>query len=246
VILWFVLIAHVLGLASALSVLMSGRTPRGTVAWIGALVLVPYLAVPLYWLFGRYRLPEYLTARHGEEFPVLAGIEDILAGRERTLPESAACPPSFSVLERLAGLPFVGGNEVEVLVDGPATFESLFSGIDAACDYLLVEYYVVKDDATGRELRDRLARKAREGVDVHFLYDEIGCYGLSDGFLRPLSEAGVHVQSFGAGRKLGKRLQLNFRNHRKIVVADGRRAWVGGLNVGDEYAGRRIWWRRPP
>jgi len=239
VILWLVLIAHALGLASALSVLMSGRTPRGTVAWIGALVLVPYLAVPLYWLFGRYRLPEYLTARHGEEFPVPRGAEDILAGRERTLPESAACPPSFSLLERLVGLPFVGGNEVEILVDGPATFDSIFSGIDAARDYLLVEFYIVKDDATGRELRDRLARKAREGVDVHFLYDEIGSYGLSDEFKGALVESGVHVQLFGAGRKLGKRLQLNFRNHRKLVVADGRRAWVGGLNVGDEYAGRK-------
>lgn len=238
-ILWLVLIAHLLGLASSLSVLMSGRTPQGTISWIGALILVPYLAVPLYWFFGTYRLPAYLTARHGEGFPVPRGAEDILAGRrERMSFASAVSPPSFSMLERLAGLPFVGGNEVEILVDGPATFESLFSGIDAARDYLLVEFYIVKDDATGRELRDRLARKAQEGVDVHFLYDEIGCYGLSDGFMRPLVEAGVHVQSFGAGRKIAKRLQLNFRNHRKIVVADGRRAWVGGLNVGDQYAGR--------
>ena len=237
-ILWIVLTAHLLGLMSALSVLLSGRTPQGTIAWIGALVLVPYAAVPLFWLFGRHRLPAYVTARHGGEFPMPLGGERILAEREGGTPGSAECPPGFSVLERLAGLPFVGGNEVEILVDGPATFDSMFSGIEAAQNYLLVEFYILKDDETGGELRDRLIRKAREGVTVHLLYDDVGCYGLPDEFFRPLVEAGVHLRPFGAGRKFAKRFQINFRNHRKIVVADGRRGWTGGLNVGDEYAGR--------
>jgi len=236
---WLVVMAHLIGLASSLSVLMSGRTPQGTVVWIGALNLFPYLAVPLYWFFGTYRLPAYRTARHGEGFPVPRGAEGILAEREHLLSKSEGEPSAFPVLERLAGFSFAGGNDVEILVDGPATFQSLFSGIEAARDYLLVEFYIIRDDGTGRELVDRLARKAREGVDVYLLYDEIGSYGLPDGFMDPLEEAGGHVCAFGSGRKVGKRLQLNFRNHRKIVVADGRQVWVGGLNVGDEYSGRK-------
>jgi cardiolipin synthase len=101
-----------------------------------------------------------------------------------------------------------------------------------------VQYYIVRDDRIGRELRDLLVAKARVGVTVRFLYDEIGSSDLPSSYRKKLAAAGARVEPFGSTRGWSNRFQLNFRNHRKIVVVDGVEAWVGGLNVGDEYLGR--------
>jgi cardiolipin synthase len=140
--------------------------------------------------------------------------------------------------ERLARLPVTSGNNAELLIDGAATFDSIFAGIDAAEHYVLVQFYIVKDDALGRALSARLVNKAKAGLKVCFLYDEIGSMGLSAAYLAELRSAGVDVHPFHSRKGYGNRFQLNFRNHRKTVVTDGRVAWIGGHNVGDEYMGR--------
>jgi len=96
----------------------------------------------------------------------------------------------------------------------------------------------VRDDTIGRQLQQLLIRKAQEGLQVYFLYDEIGSYRLSRSYLRQLADAGVRVRPFHSTRGSGNRLQLNFRNHRKVVIVDGRFGWLGGLNIGDEYLGQ--------
>jgi cardiolipin synthase len=140
--------------------------------------------------------------------------------------------------ERLARLPFTGANEVELLIDGKATFESIFAGIDAPEDYVLVQFYIVKDDDIGNALKERLIGAAERGVDVYFLYDEIGSLGLPDAYVSELRYHEVSVLPFHSRKGSGNRFQLNFRNHRKTVVVDGHSAWVGGHNVGDEYLSR--------
>jgi cardiolipin synthase len=139
---------------------------------------------------------------------------------------------------RLAEMPYLKGNHVELLVDGEATFESILPRVAAAREYVLVQFYIVRDDEIGRELRDALVERSRAGVPVWFLYDEIGSHGVPDAYLESMREAGVKVSAFHSTRGFGNRFQLNFRNHRKIVVVDGAAGWVGGLNVGDEYLGR--------
>src|SRR5262249_31176516 len=104
--------------------------------------------------------------------------------------------------------------------------------------YLLIQFFIVRDDAAGRDLADRLIQRARAGVRVFFLFDEVGCIGLSKGYLNRLRNAGVRVRPFNTRRALQNTFQINFRNHRKIVVADGKVAFVGGHNVGVEYLGQ--------
>ena len=145
---------------------------------------------------------------------------------------------SVTVLEKIARLPFTGFNDVRLLVDGEETFGAIFDAIDRAQEYILVQFHIVRDDALGRELRDRLAARAREGVKVLFLYDEIGSNGLPEAYRKPLLDAGAEVAHFNSTRGPANRFQLNFRNHRKNLVIDGREAVIGGLNVGDEYMGR--------
>lgn len=234
----FLLLAHLLGLLSSLHALMHVRTAQGTIAWMVSLNTLPLAAVPAYWVFGRSRFEGYVIARQARD---LAADPQARALGERLaplLPDFARGPGVALAGQRLARLPYLGGNDVELLEDGEATFRSLFAGIERAREYLLVQYYIVRDDRLGRELRDRLAARARDGVKVRFLYDEIGSSGLPRSYGRSLTAAGVEVARFGTTRGPGNRFQLNFRNHRKIVVADGQEGWVGGLNVGDEYLDR--------
>ncbi|MCE8002767.1 cardiolipin synthase [Billgrantia ethanolica] len=231
----FMLIAHVVGLFSSVEALMSSRTSQGAIAWIVSLNTIPYVAVPTYWIFGRNTFEGYVTSRRDEDSELARALADKL-GELRA--HGVSWPQEHRHLagvEQLAKLPYLGGNDATLLIDGEETFASIFAGIEAAERYLLVQFYIVRDDDLGRELQQRLIARASEGVEVYFLYDEIGSYKLPNAYLQALRDAGVNVHRFHSTRGPGNRFQLNFRNHRKIVVADGARAWVGGFNIGNEY-----------
>ena len=138
----------------------------------------------------------------------------------------------------LGGLPFTRGNRLELLIDGEETFDNIFETIRSAKRHLCVNFFIVKSDTLGIRFQQALIERARAGVRVFFLFDEFGSYKLPRRYLRELKAAGVECHSFGVNRFWWSRLQLNFRNHRKIVLADGEVALIGGLNVGDEYLGR--------
>jgi cardiolipin synthase A/B len=232
------LLAHALGFVSSFDALMSTRTAPGAVAWIVSLNTFPYVAVPAYWVFGRTKFQGYVIGRQRGDTVLNNALHDKMA---LVHPYKVSLPPGqrhVQAMERLAKMPMVGGNRVELLVDGEATFRSLFAGIEGAERYILVQFYIVRDDRVGRELKRLLEEKARAGVKVRFLYDEIGSYQLPRTYVQELAAAGVDVRPFHSTRGSGNRFQLNFRNHRKVVVVDGRLGWLGGLNVGDEYLGR--------
>jgi cardiolipin synthase len=231
-------IAHAVGLITAFAALMSTRTSQGAIAWIISLVIFPYLAVPAYWVFGRSKFRGYIVARKDEDADfrrALSGVREGVEPFRRELPDEHG---RVQAVELLAQMPFLGGNAVELLIDGEATFESIFAGMDRAQHYLLIQFYIVADDDLGRALKERMIAKAKEGVRVLFLYDEIGSGKLPRSYVSELREVGVEASAFQSTRGSGNRFQLNFRNHRKIVVVDGVEGWVGGHNVGDEYMGR--------
>jgi cardiolipin synthase A/B len=229
---------HGLGFLSSINALMSARTAQGTVAWIVSLNTFPYLSVPAYWVFGQSRFQGYIVARREKDTELGVALS---AKPAKVIPYVATPTNQWGgvqALESLAKMSFLSGNRLELLIDGEATFRSIFEGIEAAERYLLVQFYLVRDDALGRELKARLERKAKEGVQVFFLYDAIGCYRLPSSYTNEMAAAGVQVKGFRSTRGPGNRFQINFRNHRKIVVVDGRFGWVGGFNVGDEYLGK--------
>ena len=236
---WTVIaILQVLGLVTAVHAVMSVRTPQGTIAWVAALVTIAPVSVPAYWVFGRNKFKGYVLAREQD----LGNLDNIIraanAGISGEISVSPASTAALRGAERMARLPVTRGNDAELLIDGEATFRSIFEGIEQAQDYVLVQFYIVKDDELGRELKARMIEREEAGVRVFFLYDEIGSLGLPDSYTRELRDAGVHVSPFHSRKGYGNRFQLNFRNHRKTVVTDGKVAWIGGHNVGDEYMGR--------
>jgi len=231
-----VLLFHVVGFFSSVHAVMGTRTSQGAIAWAVSLNTIPYLAVPAYWVLGRSRFQGYVTARQAGDLE----IQDIVEKASDRIGEvrlPGDRPGSLRAAELLAELPVLRGNRVELLVDGRRTFQSIFEGIDSAREYLLVQFFIVRDDGLGRELKRRLIARAREGVRVHFLYDEVGSHSLPRSYLRELREAGVEIFDFHTRKGPHNRFQINFRNHRKVVVVDGHTAWIGGHNVGDEYLG---------
>ena len=238
VIVSLVLIFEVLGILSAMHAVMNVRTPQGSIAWAVSLVILPVVSVPAYWVFGRDRFNGYVVARRADNERLDELWRRARQGVEQLAAETDWQNAAIRGTENLARLPFTGGNEVELLVDGRATFESIFAGIESAQDYVLVQFYIVRGDELGNALKSRLIDAAGRGVQVYFLYDEIGSLGLEKPYIDDLRRGGVAMLPFHSRKGSGNRFQLNFRNHRKTVVVDGREAWIGGHNVGDEYMGR--------
>lgn len=233
-----VVVVHLLGFVTSLVALLYTRTAQGTLAWLISLNALPWLALPAWWLFGRRRFEGYVSARRGEDRE-LSAVAAEAAERARAFHATVhAGPGELQALEKLARMPILGSNAVDILVDGEETFESLFRGMERARKTLLVLFYTVRDDEVGRRMQEILIRKAREGVMVRFLFDGAGSYHLPEAWMKTLEEAGVRTAGFRLTRGVRLRSQLNFRNHRKVVVVDGAEGWVGGLNIGEEYLGR--------
>ncbi len=228
---------YLVGAGTAVVALMGTRTPQGSVAWILSLLLLPWIAVPLYLFLGRARFEGYVSARRGDDRTLQEVIEEPARKAEafRIRPPDPA--GDLAAAERLARIPLLGGNRTQVLHDGEETFDSIFEGIRRAERDLLVQYYILRDDELGRRFADALLEAAGRGVKVRLLVDRVGSASLPDRYLDRLEQGGIRTCRFSSIGRRPARLQINFRNHRKIVVVDGREGWMGGLNVGDEYLG---------
>lgn len=229
---------YVSGIVLAVDAVMTVRTSQGSIAWIVSLLTVPYVAVPLYWIFGRTKYYGYIDARRTESKDMQPIVDRVVPELPEFVVHLAGHTMNFRVMEELAAMPFTRYNETDLLVDGEQTFTAIFEGIASAQDYVLAQFFIIEDDELGREFKTALMSKARAGVRVYLLYDEIGCIRLPGNYLRELKSAGVDVSAFNTTKGLRNRFQLNFRNHRKVLIVDGRAAYTGGLNIGDDYMGR--------
>ncbi|NQX00983.1 cardiolipin synthase [bacterium] len=229
---------YVVGILHVLHALMHVRTSQGTVAWVISLLTVPFVAIPMYWLLGRTRFSRHVGGRREQDSRLgrlAVTMHQRLRRFEVEIPEDDAFERAAQLL---GGLPFTRGNDLELLIDGDVTFERIFEVIRESKSYLCVNFFIVKNDTLGTRFQEALIERAKAGVKVYFLFDEIGSHKLPRRYLKAMEAAGIECESFGINRYWWSRLQLNFRNHRKIVVSDGKTAFIGGLNVGDEYLGR--------
>ena len=229
---------EIVGILHVLHALMHVRTSQGTIAWVISLVTVPFIAIPLYWLLGKTRFSGTVGGRRlkdGRLAKLAETMHQRLLDLEVDIPEDDAFERAARLL---GGLPFTRGNRLDLLIDGDETFDRIFRAIHEAEKYLCVNFFIVKNDKLGTTFQEALIARAKAGVKVYFLFDEIGSHKLPRRYLKELRDAGVECRSFGINRFWWSRFQLNFRNHRKIVVSDGKVAFIGGLNVGDEYLGR--------
>jgi cardiolipin synthase A/B len=233
------IIVHCLGIVSAAHAVMMVRSSRGAIAWSISLITFPWLALPLYWTLGKNKFQEYAKVLQNA---YLEHHKLVSQAYGAILEFKAVLPAKFSVLERLAvvftPLPFTVGNEIQLLVDGQQTYREMLEAIAEAQDYILLQSYIINNDRIGNELKQALIVKAKQGVKIYLLYDKIGSRKLSRNYLKSLTHHGIRVGGFGSTPRKGNRFQINFRNHRKILIVDGKIAFMGGLNIGDEYLGK--------
>jgi cardiolipin synthase len=230
---------------AVLHILRHRREPRGMLAWILALLLLPVVGLMLFLLIGNMPVERKVRRRRRRR----RLIEPALSQRTRELAaghDALGAPqhdPQLSSLIRLASR--VGetvvtrGNSVAIYHDAEAIFLALSLAIEEAVSHVNLEYYIFAPDETGLAVRDLLIKKARQGVEVRLLLDAVGCLGLPRSFVRPMKEAGVKVAFFLPWGLSSRRLSLNCRNHRKLVVVDGRVGFTGSQNIGDVYLGRK-------
>ena len=138
----------------------------------------------------------------------------------------------------IVGSPLVVGNKVDLLVDGPSTYKSMYAAIKHAKDHINLETYIIDDDEIGQRFVKLLISKQRSGVQVNFIYDSVGALNTPKAFFKPLRESGVNVLEFNPINPLNTRKgwQVNQRDHRKLLVVDGQIAFVGGINISSVYS----------
>ena len=235
---------YAVALYNCARILRSRLSAGGAIAWILCNLLMPIIGVPLYFLLGQNRLTGYVR-RHKK------------SAAEVVVPRSIGkTQPDYSFLEREStqldtlkrfdqlfsncGSVFEAkAGTVQLLEDGHSTFDAIFEAISQAKHYILVQYYILRSDRLGIELKNLLIDRVKAGLPVYLLYDNMGSFWLSQTYLRDLRQAGVKVETFLPVKSYKRFFQLNFRNHRKLVVVDGEVAFSGGLNVGEEYATKR-------
>ncbi|MCK5861117.1 MAG: PLDc N-terminal domain-containing protein [Candidatus Hydrogenedentes bacterium] len=215
-----------LALLLAARVLQEKRQPGSTLAWLLAIVLIPYLGVPLYLVFGGRKMNQFIRSKGKlyDQENLDEGGESKLAAAARIVIAAGMPPPR-------------AGNHVVQHHNGETAFHALMALCESAQECIHVSTFILGRDETGRAVIEMLARKAREGVQVRLLLDGLGCLWAGGRFTKPLRDAGGQVGRFLPVLPLQWRWSANLRNHRKIVVVDHCAAMVGGMNLATSFMG---------
>jgi cardiolipin synthase len=223
-------------------IILDNRNPVRTIAWILILFFLPVVGFILYFLFGRnirrekiitkksfsklFRKPmaEYMSEDTAELFPSYDNLIQYYKNTEQSYPYS--------------------GNAIDIYTDGYSMLQSLIKELMHAKKYIHLEYYIFNNDAVGQMICDVLIDRARAGVEVRVIYDDVGCWSVPNHFYEQLLDAGIEVRSFLKVRFPLFTSRVNYRNHRKVVVIDGQVGFIGGMNLAERYLkgnGTGIW-----
>jgi cardiolipin synthase len=230
------IVVEFIGLAAIPHVLLSGKRSVSMLIWIGVIVLFPGLGLAAYLLIGNDRV------RRRRQFRRHAHRHTDREGRPQATPDFTGLPPEdqrlLRAVSRLCSHPVAAVRKIRPYYSGKEYYPDLIAALDQAREFIHVEMYFWRNDDTGGKVLQALAAAARRGVEVRLLVDEIGSLEVRERFFAPLVEAGGRFSWFYTFHPRRNRYFFNHRNHRKLQIIDGRLAFVGGINIGDEYAGR--------
>ncbi len=220
------------------NVLLEELQPFKAMFWIMTIVFVPILGFILYYFFGKSLHKKRLMSDRTQLLMVEHTIKEFVSQDDLVIPARHERIINFFTSTCMA-FPFKN-NQVEFLTEGANFFLSLLRDIGAARSHIHIVTYIISDDALGRLIADALIDKARQGVEVRMVYDDVGCWKTPNSFFNRLSKAGVDVKPFLPVRFPALTGKVNYRNHRKICVIDGKTGYIGGMNIALRYAkGRR-------
>ncbi|UUX91904.1 cardiolipin synthase [Methanoplanus endosymbiosus] len=229
-------------------VFIERKNPSATVAWLLALIFVPVIGFVLYLFVGQSFYRERMFRIKKEEDQAITEIIESqkkeLITKDLPVEKTLYDPYKRMILMLMESnrAALTTKNRVNVFVDGNDKFAALLKAIRSAEDHIHMEYYILKDDEIGQEVFSALTERAKAGVTVRFLGDGLGCAGPKKTFYEPFKKAGGKYAFFFPSLVAIKHPRINYRNHRKIAVIDGKTGFIGGFNIGDDYLGRIPEW----
>ena len=224
-----------------LMIVFENRSPIKTLSWVLVILLIPVLGIILYVFFGQnYRKQKIFSRKNIRDLERLS----ILSARQaRVLPrllshESEALREKIPLIKLMLNnnkSALTEHNKVEILIDGEETFPMMLQAIEKATSFVNMEFYRFESDKLGSRFCEILIDKAKNGVKVRIIFDDVGSWSFSNALIKKMRQAGIEIFPFMPVRFPWLTSKINFRNHRKIVVVDGLYGFVGGLNIADKY-----------
>lgn len=227
--------------STAIMVVREKRDPVKTTSWVLILILLPIAGLVFYIVFGQYHRKEKIFSRKGlrdlEQIENLSHSQVVKLHIQK-LHHSQQITDNLNIITLLLNNSkalLTEFNEVEILQDGKEAFDSIIDVLNAAESTIHIEFYIVCDDVIGNKIKDILIKKAKEGIEVRFVFDDVGSWSLPKKFIKSIKDAGVAVYPFMEVKFPLFTSKVNYRNHRKIIVVDGKVGFVGGMNIADRY-----------
>lgn len=231
---WLIFVLYALVVLGSMgAVLMDNRQPAKTMAWLLVLVFIPVVGIILYFFFGQNTRKERFISRQSLD---LLSKRSMLSFFEQS---NLRLPEKHKSLIRLFSqqgwaLPFKN-NHVDIFTDGSSFFLELLAAIGRARHHIHLDFYIIEDDPLGRLVTDALIDKAQQGVEVRVIYDDVGCWNVPSAFFERMRDGGIDVHAFMPVKFPAFTSKVNYRNHRKLCVIDGREGFVGGMNIALRY-----------
>lgn len=231
---WIFLLIYIMVIVSIIvTILMDNRQPAKTMAWVMVLLFVPVAGIILYIFFGQNtRKMRFISQRSLDQLSKRQMLE-FVEQRELRMPDKFQSLVRLFTNQSLA-LPFKD-NEAEFYTDGYQFFPALLQSISRARHHIHLETYIFDDDPLGRLIADALIQKAKEGVEIRVIYDDVGCWRVPSAFFERMKKAGIDVCAFMPVKFPAFTSKVNYRNHRKICVIDGIEGFTGGMNIALRY-----------
>lgn len=231
---WIFLLIYIMVIVSIIvTILMDNRQPAKTMAWVMVLLFVPVAGIILYIFFGQNtRKMRFISQRSLDQLSKRQMLE-FVEQRELRMPDKFQSLVRLFTNQSLA-LPFKD-NEAEFYTDGYQFFPALLQSISRARHHIHLETYIFDDDPLGRLIADALIQKAKEGVEIRVIYDDVGCWRVPSAFFERMKKAGIDVCAFMPVKFPAFTSKVNYRNHRKVCVIDGIEGFTGGINIALRY-----------
>ena len=229
-------------LLSIVIVFFERREPKAVWTWLLVLYFIPILGIFLYFMIGYdFHKRQMFRTKEIEDamYSAVSKQEETIIREEFQPSDPRLQKFSDTVLMNLeaADAVYSADNQVEIFTDGREKFRALYEEIQNAKEFVHIQYYIIRNDELWKPFEELLTEKVKQGVEVRLLYDSMGSRGMKKSDWKRLQEAGIQIGEFFPALFGRLQLRINYRNHRKIAVIDGKTAFVGGFNIGREYVG---------
>ncbi len=238
---WIQLLIILIVIVVIFFLVLENRNPNRTLAWILAIILIPVAGLILFYFFGKnYRKKRIFTRKEIADF---RQTEKLISWQSEHLLDDIDIT-NKDILDKVGIIKLLLNNnkalltlwnKVTILNNGEETFPAIFEALRNATHHIHLEYYMIEDGRIGNQLKEILIEKAKQGVEIRLIYDDVGSWDISDDYIDELKEAGIDANAFIPVRFPRFAQKINFRNHRKIVIVDGKIGFLGGLNFADRY-----------